>query len=459
MIAKLLYPEIQQLIAELDLETLRDVLADWLPVDIASLVMDLEEEEQRVAFHAIRGELAADAFEYLDRGTQLRLLENLPDVESAPILNMMSPDDRTSLLEALPEEMAEKLMRLLSREERAVAESLLEYPENSIGRLMTPDCIAVQPDWSVERVLEYIRHFGQDSETLDVVFVVDGQRRLIDDIRIHEILLSPLDRLVREIMDNQFVSLTVDDDQESAIGVFRKYDRTVLPVVDAERTLMGVVTVDDVLDVAEEEATEDIQKFGGVEAFDEPYASTPLLSMVRKRAVWLVVLFLGELLTASAMGFFEHEIARAVVLTLFIPLIISSGGNTGSQAATLIIRALALGEVTLADWWRVMRREIVAGLLLGVILGSMGFLRIVLWSAVSPIYGPHFLLIALTVGVSLVGIVLWGTISGSMLPFLLKRLGFDPATSSAPFVATLVDVTGLVIYFTVAMLLLKGTML
>lgn len=459
MIAKLLYPEIQQLIAERDLETLGDVLADWLPVDIASLGNDLSDTELRAVFQAIRGEQAAAAFEYLERTTQLRLLENLPDIEAAPILNMMAPDDRTSLLEALPEEMADELMALLSREQRAVAESLLDYPEESIGRLMTPEALVVRPDWTVRRVLGYIRATGSASETLDVIFVVDDARRLIDEIRIREILLSPLDTPVHEIMDNHFVALTVHDDQESAISVFRRYDRTVLPVVDADGTLMGVVTVDDVLDVAEQEATEDIQKFGGVQVLDEPYAAMPLLSMVRKRAPWLVVLFFGEMLTASAMGFFEHEIARAVVLTLFIPLIISSGGNTGSQAATLIIRALALGEVTLKDWWRVMQREIVAGMLLGFLLGLLGFLRIGVWGALSGEYGAHPVLLGLTVGLSLMGIVLWGTISGSMLPFLLKRFGLDPATSSAPFVATLVDVTGLVIYFTMAILLLKGTLL
>jgi magnesium transporter len=251
----------------------------------------------------------------------------------------------------------------------------------------------------------------------------------------------------------------VTDDQETAVAVFRKYDRTALPVVDLNGMLVGIVTVDDVLDVVEEEATEDIQKFGGLEALDEPYVSTPLLAMVKKRATWLVILFLSEMLTATAMGFFEDEIAKAVVLALFVPLIISSGGNSGSQAATLIIRALALGEVKLRDWWMVMRREIYSGILLGLILGAIGFLRIAAWSAFSDIYGPHWILVGLTVGISLVGIVLWGTLAGSMLPFVLKRFGADPATSSAPFVATLVDVTGLLIYFTVAVLLLRGTLL
>ena len=336
---------------------------------------------------------------------------------------------------------------------------MLEYAEDTVGRLMTPDYVSVGKDWTVKRVLEHVRTHGKDSETLNVLYVVDGDHKLIDDIRIREFLLAPLHTNVRDIMDSQFVALRATDDKKTAVDVFRKYDRTALPVVDGRGVLVGIVTIDDVLDVAEEEATREIQRFGGLEALDESYTNTPLLAMVRKRATWLVVLFLGEMLTATAMGYFEGEIEKAVVLALFVPLIISSGGNSGSQAATLIIRALALGEVRLRDWWMVMRREILSGLMLGGLLGTIGFLRIAIWSAFSDIYGPHWALIGLTVGLSLVGIVLWGTLAGSMLPFLLKRLGLDPATSSAPFVATLVDVTGLVIYFTVALVVLRGTLL
>jgi magnesium transporter len=321
---------------------------------------------------------------------------------------------------------------------------------------MTPDFIAVPRSWSVAQVLDYIRTHGKDSETLNVIYIVDEKRKLIDDIRARELLLAPLERPITELMDNQFIALNAAQDKQSAVEIFRKYDRT---VVNDFGTLVGIVTIDDVLDIAEEEATRDIQQLGGQEALDEPYVDTPLLTMVRKRGSWLVFLFLGELLTATAMGFFEKEIAKAVVLALFVPLIISSGGNSGSQAATLIVRALALGEIGLRDWWFVMRREIASGMLLGTLLGSIGFVRIALWSAFSNIYGPHWLLVGLTVGLSLVGIVMWGTLSGSMLPFVLKRAGLDPATSSAPFVATLVDVTGLIIYFSVALVMLRGTLL
>jgi magnesium transporter len=261
------------------------------------------------------------------------------------------------------------------------------------------------------------------------------------------------------------VALKVNDSQEDALNIFRKYDRTALPVIDSNGVLVGIVTIDDMLDVAEQEATEDIQKFGGMEALDEPYMRIPLWKMVRKRAGWLIILFLGEMLTATAMSSYQDEIAKAVVLALFLPLIISSGGNSGSQASTLIIRAMALGEVTLRDWWRVMSRELQAGFSLGAILGAIGAVRVTAWSVVGEkyfhrqLYGPHWPLVAMTVGISLVGVVLWGSLAGSMLPFLLRRVGADPATSSAPFVATLVDVTGLIIYFSIALLIMRGAML
>jgi len=359
----------------------------------------------------------------------------------------------------LPATATKQLMELLSDEERRIAVKLLGYPERSVGRLMTPHYIAVHPNWSIQQVLDYVRAHGKDSETLTMVYVINDQGLLIDDIRMRSFLLAPLTALVLDLMDNHFFALKATDTQDEALRVLRQADLPALPVTDTDGVLIGVVTGDDLLDVAEREATREIQKIGGSEALDEPYMEISFARMVRKRAGWLVILFLGEMLTATAMGFFEKEIERAVVLALFVPLIISSGGNSGSQASTLVIRALALGEVTLHQWWLVMRREVFSGLALGAILGTIGFLRITLWSLFSELYGPHWLLVALTVGLALVGIVLWGALSGSMLPFILRRLGFDPATSSAPFVATLVDVTGLVIYFSVALVILRGTLL
>lgn len=459
MIGKSIVPELDALMQSRDVSTIKELLSDFPAPDLAELIGDLPERDQAILFRLLPKDTAAETFEFLDVDTQMALLKALGREEVGTILNEMNPDDRTALLEELPGPVVKDLIALLSPEERKIAQTLLGYPEESIGRHMTPDYIAVRPEWTVKQVLDFVREHGKDSETLNVIYVVDEKGKLVDDLRMREILLSPLDISVADLMNRNFVALKPTDDQETAVNAFKKYGRVALPVVSDSGHLLGIVTVDDVLAIAEQESTEDIQKFGGVEALDEPYTSITLGRMVKKRASWLVILFLGEMLTATAMGFFEDQIAKAVVLALFVPLIISSGGNSGSQAATLIIRAMALGEVTLKGWWFVMRREILSGLLLGSILGTIGFLRITAWSLFSEIYGPHWPLIALTVGTSLVGVVMWGTLSGSMLPFILKRFGADPATSSAPFVATLVDVTGLIIYFSVAYLILSGTLL
>jgi magnesium transporter len=360
----------------------------------------------------------------------------------------------------MPSAAARQLIKLLTPEERRIAQALLGYPEGSVGRLMTPDFIAVHDDWTVKEVLDHVREFGRDSETLNVIYVVDERGTLIDDLRMREFLLRPFEAKVSDFRDRLFVALKVNDSQEEALNAFRRYDRVALPVVDSNGVLVGIVTSDDMLDVAEEEATEDIQKLGGMEALDEPYTTIPLMRMVKKRATWLIILFLGEMLTATAMQGYNGEIEKAAILAMFLPLIISSGGNSGSQATTLVIRAMALGELRLGDWFRVVRKELLSGLSLGLILGTIGFFRISLWQYLHIFdYGTHHWLVAFTVGVSLVGVVLWGTISGAMLPFLLRRCRLDPATSSAPFVATLVDVTGLVIYFNVALFILRGTLL
>ena len=384
MIERLVLPEVRELLASGDLATLGEVLNRWPPADLAGIVAALGEPEQAQVLQALEGRVAAETFEYIDLSGQERLLATFDDAKAAAILNEMAPDDRTALLEELPGTTTARLLALLSPAERSVAVSLLQYAPDSIGRLMTPDFIAVRKGWTIRHVLDHVRTHGKDSETLNVIVRGrHGRHACIDDLRIRNILLAPMHTHVGDLMDGKFVALNVTDDRKSAVEVFRKYDRTALPVIDARGKLVGIVTIDDVLDIAEEEATREIQRFGGVEALDEPYLATPLGSMVRKRASWLIVLFLGEMLTATAMAFFEKEIAKAVVLALFVPLIISSGGNSGSQAATLIIRALALGEVKLRDWWRVMRREIASGLMLGSLLGTIGFCRIALWSAFS----------------------------------------------------------------------------
>jgi magnesium transporter len=459
VVGKILQPEIKSMIDARDFGALREVFREWPPADVAEVILDTPEDEQVIIFRVLPHVLAADVFEYLDRDAQQKLLRAMAHEQVVAILNEMSPDDRTALLEELPSAAARQLIRLLTPQERQIAQALLGYPEGSVGRLMTPDFIAVREDWTVQRVLDYIREHGQDSETLNVIYVVDDRGKLIDDIRMREFLLKPLTLPVRDLMQKTFVALNVTDSQQDALNVFRKYDRSALPVIDSNDVLVGIVTIDDMLDVAEKEATEDIQKLGGSAALDAPYLSIRFPQMIRKRAPWLVILFVSEMLTATAMAFFQDEIAKAVVLALFVPLIISSGGNSGSQATTIVIRAMALGEVLLRDWWKVMRREVFSGLTLGIILGMIGFLRIAVWSTAFHLYGPHWPLIGLTIFFSLIGVVMWGTLSGSMLPFALRRVGLDPAAASAPFVATLVDVTGLVIYFLVALVILRGTLL
>jgi magnesium transporter len=465
MVGKILIPEIRSLIEARNFAGLREIFRDWLRADVAEVILDLPADDRVIIFRVLPAALAADVFEYLDVEAQQELLRSMAHEQVAAILNEMSPDDRTALLEEMPSVAARQLIRLLTPEERRVATALLGYPEGSVGRLMTPDFVAVREDWTVKEVLDYVREHGRDSETLNFIYVVDEQGKLIDDLRIRNFLLRPLDTRVDEIMDRNYVHLTVNQSQEEALQIFRKYDRAALAVVDSNGALVGIVTQDDMLDVAEEEATEDIQKIGGMEALDEPYMRISLWRMVRKRAGWLIILFLGEMLTATAMANYQAELAKALVLALFLPLIISSGGNSGSQASTLMIRAMALGEVTLRDWWHVMRREVQAGLLLGLILGIIGIMRVAAWAITDEHwfhrqpYGEHWPLVALTVGVALVGVVLWGTLSGSMLPFLLRLIGADPATSSAPFVATLVDVTGLIIYFSIALVIMRGAML
>src|SRR4029434_1014777 len=404
-----------------DFAALREVFREWAPADVAEVILDLPEDEQVIIFRVLPHDLAADVFEYIGIEEQLKLLRAMAHEQVVGILNEMAPDDRTALLEELPSDAARKVIRFLTPEERRVATALLGYPEDSVGRLMTPDFIAVKEDWTVQEVLDYIRSSVQASETLNVIYVVDDRGKLIDNIRMRELLLKPLTSAVRDLMEKTFITLNVTDSQRDALNIFRKYDRTVLPVIDSTGVLLGIVTVDDMLDVAEQEATEEFQKFGGMEALEEPYMRIPLWRMVRKRAGWLIILFLGEMLTATAMATYQQELAKALVLALFLPLIVSSGGNSGSQASTLLIRAMALGEVTLRDWWRVMSREVQSGLSLGAILGAIGVVRVGAWAIIGEQYfhrqpyGPHWPLVALTVGISLVGVVIWGTLSGSML--------------------------------------------
>ncbi|UOE40344.1 magnesium transporter [Chryseobacterium suipulveris] len=430
------------------------------PADIAETLSELPVKERVLSFLKVPKQYKAEVFSHLDPDFQEDTIRNIGSEEVSEILNAMTPDDRTALFEDFPDELIKYSINHLNPQERRIALKLLGYDADSIARLMTPYYIQIRKEWTVKRCLQQIKKVGKKVETMNHLYVVDERNRLIDDIALGSLLLAEEDDLVSDITDNHFVAITTTTSKEDAVQYFEKYDRTALPIVTEAGVLVGIVTIDDILDQIEQQNTEDIQKFGGVEALDDPYIQTHWFEMIKKRGLWLIVLFFLQLITASVMGFYENEIEKAVVLALFIPLIISSGGNSGSQAATLIIRAMALQEITIKDWWRVMRKELVTGFVLGAFLGIIGFLRIMIWHKMGWFdYGQNWLFVGISAGISLAMIVLWGTLSGSMVPFILKRFNLDPATSSAPFVATLVDVTGLIIYFSIAGLFLTGKLL
>ncbi|MEX0775342.1 MAG: magnesium transporter [Phycisphaeraceae bacterium] len=466
LVGNLLAPDIGEMLAAKQNQDARKAMLELQAVEVADVLLAIDPRYRAVAFRLLPRDFAADVFTYLPDDQQEQLLTELGSAELAQLLNEMAPDDRAELIEEMPGQLAAKVLSLMRPEERHETQAILGYPSESVGRIMTPDYVAIRPQWTAQQTLDHVRQHGRDAETINYLYVVDDKGRLVDDLRLRRVLLARPDATVESLLTHQVTFLHATDDREEAVRMMDRYDRAALPVVTRDNVLVGIVTFDDVADVAEEEATEDIQKMGGVTALAEPYMSISLLRLARKRGTWLGVLFLGELLTATAMSYYEHAIERAAILAMFIPLIISSGGNSGSQASTLIIRAMALGEITLAQWWRVFRRELACGLLLGLSLGAIGMLRIHLWQWLGwydysiqyagTITSYH--MVAFTVAAALVGVVLWGSLMGAMLPFLIRLLRLDPATISAPFVATLVDVTGLIIYFTTASLLLHNVL-
>jgi magnesium transporter len=430
------------------------------PADVAQIFVPLPDDTSTHAFEAFSPEDQVQVFPYLEIALQKKIIRNLPRERASLILNELRSDDRVMFYSYLKGVELSNFLDFLNKKNKATVHDALGYPENSVARILNTEFASVEKELTIAQASEKLRKSHDDNEVVNVIYVVDKEGKLLDDIPVRRLVLNEQQKTIEEIMDGFVVTLNIADSKDVAVAKFKEYDRVVLPVTNKDNLLLGVVTIDDALDFAEQTDTAAIQKFGGVEELDYPYVRTPFFSLIRKRAGWLIVLFLGEMLTATAMGYFDKEISKAVVLALFVPLIISSGGNSGSQAATLIIRAMALKELSMKDWWYVMRREILSGLLLGVILGSIGLLRITLWQNLHWFdYGPQWLLVAITIFFSLIGIVMWGTLSGSMIPIILKRFKIDPATSSAPFVATLVDVTGLVIYFTIAASILKGTLL
>jgi magnesium transporter len=426
----------------------------------------LSGEDRVEGFGMLARAAAEDLFLSLDSHDQADLLTHLPTAERRSWIRLLPPDDAADLIQQVDPEQREALLALLDDATRSDVRALLAYEEDEAGGLMNPRYARLRPDMSADEAIKYLRRQTRESiEVIYYAYVLDPHQRLLGVVSFRDLMTAPPEKRVRDVMRTEVIAVPDEMDQEAVSNLFAQHGLIALPVVDAEGRMKGIVTSDDIVAVVKEEATEDIQKVGGMEALDAPYWQVGLLEMTRKRGIWLTVLFLGETLTATAMAYYEHELAQALVLALFVPLIISSGGNAGSQATTLIIRAMALGEVRLRDWWRVMRREMATGLALGAMLGVIGVLRVEVWEQIyrrltnQPLYGEHSLMVALTVGIAVVGVVLWGTTVGSMLPFILRRLGLDPASASAPFVATLVDVTGLAIYFSAASFLLRGTML
>ncbi len=460
MIVDLLKPEFEELIKAKDWITLKEVLNDVPAVDVSELLEELDNEVAVVIFRLLKKDKAADVFSYLSTMKGAELLDMFTAQQLSDVMSNLEPDERVALMEELPGHLTQRVLNSMEADDRKLVQKLLGYPEESVGRLMTPRYVKVKKHWTIQKSMDHIRRFGHSVETVNVIYVVDEREKLIDDLRLNQLILAEPDALISSLMDESFEALSAFDDQEEAVKMLSKYDRVAMPVVDSGGILVGIVTVDDVIDVAEEETTEDMQLMAGMDALDDYYSQTSVGEMVKKRIGWLVILFMGQMLTVTAMATYESALAAAAILSFFIPMIISSGGNSGSQAATLIIRALSTDDINLEDWRKVLKREFLSGALLGGLIGLMGSIVIALWMMYrGDLLSIQLVLQALTVGCSLVGVVLFGNLSGSMLPFIMTKFGLDPAVTSAPFVATLVDVTGIIIYFSIALLLLEGVVL
>ncbi len=451
---QLLAPDIAQMLRDGQYRDVRDALRLLPPADSAELIDELEDTLSALAFRVLPRDEAAEVFAEFPPERQEELINRLGDERAARVIEEMEPDDRARLLDELPSAVSQGIMQRLTEQTRKITQTILNYPPESVGRLMTPDYVRIRPSWTVAKTLEHVRRWGHDAETIHWIFVINDVGQLIDDFRIRQILLADPEQTIESLMDHEFVALQATDDREEAVRMMARYDRTALPVVDSRGVLVGIVTFDDVADVAQEEFTEDIYKLAGVEAFDEPYTSVGLGTMIRKRGRWLALLFAMQVGTIGIISFFEDQLAKAVVLTLFIPLVISCGGNTGSQAATILVRALSLEQVSTGEWWAVARRELLTGFGLGVVLGILGFVTVSIANAIGFVHTDNAMRIGLAVGISVMVIVTWATMVGSMLPIILRSVGVDPATSSTPLVATLMDVSGLTIYFLVAIAVL-----
>lgn len=460
-LAALVAPDIVDLL-ETDPRSVAAETEELHPADLADVAELIDRALVPQLLAALPSERAAAVLEYLDEELRIELLETMPATQAAALITEMDPDERADALEEMDEDVADHILEAIPARERAETERLLQYEPDTAGGLMTTEFVSVPESQTVDEALMTIRTIAREGrrEAMQTIYVVDAQGALTGVMSLRELLAAAEGTRVGESAWTEIVTVPADADRETVAQLTSNYDLVAVPVVDAERRLLGVITVDDVIDVIQEEQTEDVQKFGGLEALEEPYLQVGFVELLKKRTPWLIVLFVGQMFTAAAMGFFEDSISAATVLALFVPLIISSGGNSGSQATSLIIRAMALQELRPRDWSRVLLREAGMGLVLGALLGLVGALRVVIWQwAGFYAFGEHYGMLATTIGATVLGVVLFGTLTGAMLPFVLRKVGFDPASASAPLVATLVDVTGVTLYFSLALLLLRGTLL
>ncbi len=449
--------ELREALSSGNTDAVRVLLEELHPADVAEILNDLEDDEAVAAYKCLDGEVAPEALLLLEEDKREKILDGLSSKQIAEqLIDNLNSDDAADVLSELSDEQQDEVLSHVEDVDQASdIVDLLNYDPDTAGGIMATELVKVHLNKNVWECVREIRNQAEEVENIYTIYVVDDDEKLVGLLSLKNLLTKNLRTPILEVYTPDFISVKTNAPAEEVSMLMDRYDLVVIPVIDSLGRLVGRVTFDDMVDVIREENTEDVQKMGGVEALTEPYMATPFWQMIRKRVGWLVVLFIGEMLTATAMSFFEDQITRAVILAIFVPLIISSGGNSGSQATSLIIRSLALGEITIKDWWKIAQREFQSGMVLGIILGIIGFARVAIWSHFVTDYGPHWLMIATTLGITLTFVVMWGSLCGSLLPLLLKRLGFDPAVSSAPFVATLVDVTGLIIYFSISIVLLK----
>lgn len=458
--AELLIPEVHELVQQRAWADLREALHHVPPADVAEIFTSLNQSDAALAFRFLQRDDAGDVFSYMSPELQERLIKELGTEDAVRVIDAMEPDDRVRLLDELPGAVCQRIVASLPPESRRVTQAILGYPAGSVGRLMTPDYVRIRPEWTVAQAVDHVRRYGRDAETINVVYVIDEQGKLIDDLRLRQVLLADPVLKIADLMNQSFYALRADDPQQVAVQMMRRYDRTALPVVDSRGVLVGIVTHDDVADVAEQQATNDMQRLGGVQALEQSYIQTGHIEMFRKRGVWLAVLFVGQTVTILVLGSFQDQIDKAVILTIFMPLVMSCGGNSGSQAATLVTRALALGEITPKDWFRVVRKELISASLLAASLAAMGFACVMIFTSGFGHPRSEFPIhVAATVAVAIAAVVTWGTSVGSLLPLILRRCKLDPATASTPMVATLMDASGTLIYLGFAILILSGRLL